>query len=735
MIREDKVENESMLEKFYRVWPLLCLSILAVGCASTNTQSTETATDLTWPRTFENEQNKVIVYQPQIDSWKEHTLLSGKAAVVVEQPGEKAVYAGLFLQTDTEVDTASRTALLKNLKIDRIVVAGVETKQQSATQKIIRDALPKNRSMLVSLDRILANIERTGQRQKGVEVNLDPPPIFYSPEPAILVGFFGSPVLEQIEDVPELSYVTNTNWDIFYHDATSTYFLLYEESWLQSRNIYSESWEAAASLPAVFNQLPATKQWESVRKNVPGKQIEEIPRVISSNQPSELIITDGDPIFADVVGNKLFYVSNTDADLFFVQDEKAYYFLSAGRWFRAGTLMGPWSAASQDLPEVFKEIPLDHETADVLYSVPGTPEAEIAVLLTSVPRRATVKRNEASVNVIYSGQPEFKTVEGAETISYATNTAHSVLLVDDSYYCVYNGVWFVAANPSGPWLVADSVPGVIYTIPANHPLHNVTYVYVYSATPETVVVGYTSGYSGAYVATTGIVMFGLGYWWGRDYHYRHHHYYYPSHYYSYGGSVRYSYNYGSYYRSARYYGPHGGVAGRSGYNPRTGTYYRGGVAAGPNGAAYARQAYNPRTGRSAERAGARTPYESWGRTTVREGSNWARAGHERQGARTVAGVETSRGGAAVGGYNRNTNQGAAVARSRHGDVYAGRNGQVYRRSGNSWNSVNRSSRNVSSANRSYLHTQSRQRSYGSHRASSFQRSGGRVGARGGGRRR
>ena len=40
------------------------------------------------------------------------------------------------------------------------------------------------------------------------------------------------------------------------------------------------------------------------------------------------------------------------------------------------------------------------------------------------------------------------------------------------------------------------VPAAIYTIPASSPLHYVTYVHIYEATPTVVYVGYTPGYMG-----------------------------------------------------------------------------------------------------------------------------------------------------------------------------------------------------------------------------------------------
>src|SRR5262245_66243704 len=46
---------------------------------------------------------------------------------------------------------------------------------------------------------------------------------------------------------------------------------------------------------------------------------------------------------------------------------------------------------------------------------------------------------------------------------------------------------------------------------ARPPLHYVTYVSVYGATPQTVSVGYTPGYYGTVLAPTGVVVYGTGY--------------------------------------------------------------------------------------------------------------------------------------------------------------------------------------------------------------------------------
>jgi len=92
------------------------------------------------------------------------------------------------------------------------------------------------------------------------------------------------------------------------------------------------------------------------------------------------------------------------------------------------------------------------------------------------------------------------------------NSPSPIIMVSPSeWYAVQSGVWFISSSALGPWVVATTVPPVIYSIPASSPLHYVTYVRVYSATPTYVVVGYTPGYLGTVVAPGGVVVYGTGY--------------------------------------------------------------------------------------------------------------------------------------------------------------------------------------------------------------------------------
>ncbi len=209
-----------------------------------------------------------------------------------------------------------------------------------------------------------------------------------------------------------------------------------------------------------------------------------------------MIVTNGPPTYSAIPGTRLMYVNNPTMPLFWDAKNGDFYFLCAGRWFSSKALTGPWAAASTDLPAEFAKIPPGSPMGSVLSSIPKTQEAEDAVLLASIPHKATIDIASAKVDVVYNGSPEFVAIDGTP-MTYATNTSYQVIGAEGKFYCCFQGVWFVAPTSTGPWVVCTIVPPVIYTMPITCPLYNCTYVQVYGYTGSTVVyVGYTSGYSG-----------------------------------------------------------------------------------------------------------------------------------------------------------------------------------------------------------------------------------------------
>src|SRR6185295_14431940 len=287
-------------------------------------------------------------------------------------------------------------------------------------------------------------------------------------------------------------------------------------------------------------------------------------------------------------------ITNTDSPLFRLAD--TYYLLAAGRWFSTENLAaGPWKF-TMPLPDAFAKIPENDASADVRASVPGTLEARRATLEATLPEKRQVKAGAVpDVKVAYAGEPKFEPI--ADTgVKRAVNTGNDIIQYGAKYYLCYEGMWYVAYKPVGPWAATAEVPAAIYQIPPSSPSYPVTQVIVQTTDSGDV----QSSYNGAYAAGM-FIGFGVAYY-GTGYYYPP--YYYGGYYYPYGGS----YGHGSWYNpnTGRYgsrsvaYGPYGGYSYNQGYNPKTGrssyveTAWDGDEWASSGGS------YNPRTGISTD---------------------------------------------------------------------------------------------------------------------------------------
>ena len=67
---------------------------------------------------------------------------------------------------------------------------------------------------------MLANLDKSQIIPKNVEgVKADPPTIFFSKTPAVIVNLDGEPIWSPIKD-NDLKFAVNTNWDLFQHGPT-----------------------------------------------------------------------------------------------------------------------------------------------------------------------------------------------------------------------------------------------------------------------------------------------------------------------------------------------------------------------------------------------------------------------------------------------------------------------------------------------------------------------------------
>jgi len=533
----------------------------------------------------------------------------------------------------------------------------------------------------ISLERLVAYMPKP-QSVQSVNVKNDPPFVFVNDSPAVLLAVDGEPVLASIKDT-KLKFVVNTQWAVFLDTSKSQYYMLAGPRWLTAADLHGP-WSAATKLPKDMEKLLKDPQWADLKKVIPlpAQSSAPIPKVFYSTVPAEVILFNGKPVYAKIPHTQLLYANNTDSAFFLYTPTNEYYYLTSGRWFRSKDLQGKWTFASEDLPEDFAKILSSSPASAVLSSVPGTEEAKDAVLIAQIPTVMEIdpKSAAAQAKVSYSGDPQFAPIEGT-SLYYATNTIDKVIKVGDVYYLCLQGVWFMSPHADGPWTTASSIPQEIYTIPPSSPVYNVTYVTQTTTPSGTVECSHTAGYMGTYVVGVTVV-YSTGYYYPPYMYYPPYGYpiYYPYPrpygYYGYGSFYNTNGSYGVYHTA---YGPYGSATRAASYNPYTGTYKQGTSVATPYGRQTVGQAYNPYTGTYAATHQGSSPTAQWGQSYISNGNKSAYAQHYSTAQGTVGSVQGSQGGKAAGASTVYGN--AAVGKTANGDMYAGKDGNVYKNTG------------------------------------------------------
>ncbi len=702
---------------------------------------------LTWPREMEIENTIVTLYQPQLESF-DNNVLSGRMALSVKSKEDKLFFGALWFDAIMETDMEYRVVLLKSIDINKVHFPEVKNDEliEHFTRLIEEDLESKDLEM--SLDRLLAGLEVNEQEKDRIEnFNNAAPQIHFRTVPSILIYIDGEPILKDTEE-QGYQYVLNTPFFIIKESSSGKYYIKGGKWWYSSPAIV-DAWESIDKAPKKVRKLADKVMEDSdAEEDSVMMAMTEAPELIVSTIPAELIMVDGEPDYTPIDETTLLYVKNTESDIIMDINTQDYYVLLAGRWYASKTLKdGSWQFIEpKDLPEDFSKIPTESDMANVRSSVPGTDEAKTAMLEQTIPQTATVDRATATVKVKYDGNPKFEKVDGT-SVAYAVNCDKTVLLIDNTYYCVDDGIWFEASKATGPYEVSIKRPDEVDKIPPESPVYNVKYVYVYDYTPTVVYVGYTPGYTCSYVYG-GVVVYGTGYyyqpWYGA--------YYYPRpvtwgfgvHYNPWTGwgfSVGVSYGWFSVRMGGGYgyWGPRGYRGGyRHGYHRGYHHGYRHGYNRGYS--AGARAGYRAGSRSSSTRAASNNVYRNRSNgvqsTGVRNNAAQSNAARNRAGNTSRQAGSVNQGAAQNRAQTRPSNQPNNVYSDRNGNVQRrDNNGNWQQRSGNSWENRSGSNQQMNRNHQSRQQGSTQQRNYNQSqsRPSSGSRPSG--GSRGGGGRR
>jgi hypothetical protein len=205
-----------------------------------------------------------------------------------------------------------------------------------------------------------------GATQDGPAIRNDPPAILFAEEAAILVLIDGEPVYRPVEGT-DLQRIINTK-PFIVRDEAGLHYMKVFDGWMEAyelTGIWSVSGVAPRGAERALQQAVTQKTVDLLEGATPAHPDDTprldagaVPAIFMSTEPAELIVTNGPPRFVTVEGSSLEYVENTTANVFKEPTDDELYVLTAGRWFRAWTIDGPWEfVPSRELPADFAAIP------------------------------------------------------------------------------------------------------------------------------------------------------------------------------------------------------------------------------------------------------------------------------------------------------------------------------------------------------------------------------------------
>ncbi len=484
-----------------------------------STSAQEEVNELKWPREFDEKNSVVTIYQPQVESFKDN-ILEGRMAISIKPKDKDMIFCAAWFKGTMSTDLDARIVTFEKIEIPKLHFPDIDDQEKIDNFSKILVTEIESWDLEMSLDRLTASLgDLKDLKDQSVTLKNDPPDIYFRTLPSSLISIDGDPVVKEIED-SGLEYVINTAFFIVREKGKSTNYIKGGKFWYQSNDITS-GWKPTEKVPSHILKL-AEDNMEDTEPDSISASITEPPALIVVTKPAELIQTDGDPDYQSIEGTSLLYVKNTESDILIDINSQKHYTLLAGRWYQSKTLAdGDWNFTEPtELPDDFSKIPDSSDMSNVRANIPGTPEAQDALLEQSIPQTAAVDRATAAVEVKYGGDPEFKLVDGTD-VYYAVNSDKQVLRIKNKYYCVDDAIWFVSDNATGPWIVSDTRPDEVDELPPSSEVYNVKYVYIYDSTPEVVYVGYYPGYTYSYVYG-GVVVYGTGYyynpWYGAYYY-------------------------------------------------------------------------------------------------------------------------------------------------------------------------------------------------------------------------
>lgn len=390
--------------------------ISCAGSASSLPQQAAGPDSQDWPKSFDARDSRIVVYEPQLESFKGSRLQMQAAVSVTRKDAVEPVFGGIWLDAVVTIDPDRKIVTPVVIKVRDLRFPTQRADEAARLRQDIDDEIGKWK-LAYGFDDLLAEVKAVEERKvQAQNLKAEVPKIIYRSTPTVLLSIQDEPAWRPIGNSP-LQRLENCSEFVVRDPSKGLCYLHMGTFWWTAVDPLG-TWQAAGDIPASIAALSTNEGKTSER----GQEVR--PEVISVNTPTELVLTEGEPQFAPISGTELLYIKNTDSDVFLDMRTQTTYALFSGRWYRTPTSKTAWEfVASDQLPDDFRRIPVTSEKQHVLASVAGTAQAGEAVKNAEIPQTEAVKPGPApDLAATYDGPPQFTEVAGTP-VQYSERSA------------------------------------------------------------------------------------------------------------------------------------------------------------------------------------------------------------------------------------------------------------------------------------------------------------------------
>lgn len=207
-------------------------------------------------------------------------------------------------------------------------------------------------------------------------------------------------------------------------------------------------------LESTIDELNATIETEKVIESEGLNN--EAPKIFYAEEPTLLLLFDGEPKLEQDKDLKMDRVINTAYLILQASEDKKYYLFAGQGWYASAQVKDGYALTTK-LPKSISAV--DKQIKEQQTEKPNTKAKAPKKVISSIDPAEIIQSD---------GKADFKNIEGSGLL-YMSNTDNHIFryMEDQNYYLLLSGRWYTSGKLEGPWayLAADKLPAEFAKIP------------------------------------------------------------------------------------------------------------------------------------------------------------------------------------------------------------------------------------------------------------------------------